>query len=139
MRDDVQQILGATERISGITGQLLAFTRRFANPPQQVELGMLLTAMELHMARAAGAGVTVELAGAGELAVGSGGPGPARRNYSGSDRVWERRPAGPHTRDRWLGNRTRSPSRCRRRRSSPGCMRESSSTMTDGVWTPPGV
>jgi PAS domain S-box-containing protein len=66
MRDDVQQILGATERISGITGQLLAFTRRLANPPQKVEIGMLITAMELHIARAAGPGVTVEIAGAGE-------------------------------------------------------------------------
>jgi signal transduction histidine kinase len=66
VRNDVQQILGATERISGITGQLLAFTRRFANPAQPVELGMLLTAMELHFARAAGADVVVEVSGARE-------------------------------------------------------------------------
>lgn len=65
-RGDIEQILGATERISGITSQLLAFTRRFSNPPQPVELGMLLTAMELHFARAAGPDVVVELAGASE-------------------------------------------------------------------------
>jgi two-component system, cell cycle sensor histidine kinase and response regulator CckA len=65
-RDDVEQILGATERISGITGQLLAFTRRLANPPQPVELGMLITAMELHLAREAGAEVPVELNGSQE-------------------------------------------------------------------------
>jgi PAS domain S-box-containing protein len=66
MRDDVQQILGATERISGITGHILAFARKPANPPQQVELGTLLTSIEEGIAKAAGENVTVEIAGAGE-------------------------------------------------------------------------
>jgi CheY-like chemotaxis protein len=65
MRDDVQQILGATERISGITAHLLGFTRKTANPPQPVELGMLLTSMEERIANAAGENVTVEIGGAG--------------------------------------------------------------------------
>jgi PAS domain S-box-containing protein len=64
MRDDVQQILGATERISGITGSLLSFARKPANQPRQVELGMLLTSMEESIADAAGENTTVEVAGA---------------------------------------------------------------------------
>ena len=74
-RDDVEQILGATERISGITGQMLAFTRRLGNPPQPVELGMLITAMELHLAREAGAEVAVELTGSREPVWASADPG----------------------------------------------------------------
>jgi signal transduction histidine kinase len=78
MRDDVQQILGATERISGITGNLLAFTRKPANPPQQVELGMLVASMEEGIAKAAGENVTVELAGASEPVWASADPAQLR-------------------------------------------------------------
>jgi PAS domain S-box-containing protein len=46
MRGDVQQILGATERISGITGQLLGFTRKLANEAQPVDVSSLLRALE---------------------------------------------------------------------------------------------
>jgi len=74
MRDDVQQILGATERISGITGHLLAFARKPANPPQQVELGALLSSMEERIAKAAGENITVEVAGAGEAVWASADP-----------------------------------------------------------------
>jgi PAS domain S-box-containing protein len=63
MRDDLQQILGATDRVSGITAHLLAFARKTANPPQKVELGALLTSMEERIAKAAGENVTVEIAG----------------------------------------------------------------------------
>ncbi len=66
MRGDLQQILGATERISGITGQLLAFTRRFANPPQPIELGPLFASIEDTLATAVGDGVALELSAAGE-------------------------------------------------------------------------
>jgi len=74
MRDDVQQILGATERISGITGHLLAFARKTANPPQQVELGALLASTEERIAKAAGENVTVEIAGSGAPVWGSADP-----------------------------------------------------------------
>ena len=37
-RGDVEQILAATERISGLTGQLLQFTRKQANPPRPVDV-----------------------------------------------------------------------------------------------------
>ncbi len=75
MRDDIQQILGATERISGITGHLSAFARKTANPPQQVELGELLTSMEERIAKAAGENVTVEIAGASGPVWASADPG----------------------------------------------------------------
>lgn len=74
MRDDVHQILGATERISGITGHLLAFARKPANQPRQADLGMLLTSMEERIAKAAGENVTVEITGAGEPAWASADP-----------------------------------------------------------------
>jgi PAS domain S-box-containing protein len=74
MRGDLQQILGATERISGITGQLLAFTRRLANPPQRIELGPLFASMEEKLAKAAGDDVTLELAAAGEAVWASADP-----------------------------------------------------------------
>jgi hypothetical protein len=74
MRDDVQQILGATERISGITGSLSAFTRKPANQPRQVDLGMLLHSMEERIAKAAGENVTVEITGASEPAWASADP-----------------------------------------------------------------
>ena len=38
LRSDVEQIMEATERISGITGQLLGFTRKLANPAHPVEI-----------------------------------------------------------------------------------------------------
>lgn len=73
-RGDVEQILGATERISGITDQLLAFTRRYANPPRSVEIGLLLSAMGLHFSRAAGVDVVVELLGSNDQVWASADP-----------------------------------------------------------------
>jgi signal transduction histidine kinase len=60
-RGDVEQILAATERISGLTAQLLAFTRRQANPKRPVDVARALAGMEEMIANAAGEGVTVEL------------------------------------------------------------------------------
>jgi two-component system, cell cycle sensor histidine kinase and response regulator CckA len=61
LRSDVEQILGATERISGITGQLLGFTRRLANPPQPVDLGALIAGLEARLPEAAGESVSVAI------------------------------------------------------------------------------
>jgi len=60
MRGDIQQILGASERISGVTGQLLGFTRKLAAEPQPVNVAALLGGMEERIVAAAGATVTVE-------------------------------------------------------------------------------
>ena len=59
MRGDVEQILGATERISGITGQLLGFTRKLANEPHPVEVCGLLRELEDKIV--SGGPVTVEI------------------------------------------------------------------------------
>src|SRR5579862_923561 len=66
LRADVEQILGATERISGITGQLLGFTRRLANPPQPVDLGALITSLEARLPGVAGESVAVAISPAVE-------------------------------------------------------------------------
>jgi hypothetical protein len=46
MRKDIEQILGATERISGITGQLLGFTRRLAKPAEPVNVAAVVSGLE---------------------------------------------------------------------------------------------
>ena len=61
MRGDVEQILAATERISGITGQLLSFTQRHANPPEPLDLGSLVAGLEEKIRQAVGDSVTVEI------------------------------------------------------------------------------
>ena len=60
MRTDVQQILAATERISGITAQLLGYTRRLAAPAKRIDIAALIAKMEPRIAQAAK--VAVELA-----------------------------------------------------------------------------
>ncbi len=65
-REDVEQILGATARISGLTGDLLGFTRRLALPPQPVELGPFMAGVEDKIALAAGEGVALGIAAAAE-------------------------------------------------------------------------
>lgn len=62
MRADVQQILAATERIAGITGQLLEFTHRHANPPARVEVSPIVSGLEEKITAAAGLSVAVEIA-----------------------------------------------------------------------------
>ncbi|MBZ5603427.1 MAG: response regulator [Acidobacteriia bacterium] len=59
MRNDVEQILGATERISGITGQLLGFTRRLANPAEPVDVAALIEKLEERLSP--GEGVKLEI------------------------------------------------------------------------------
>jgi two-component system, cell cycle sensor histidine kinase and response regulator CckA len=58
-REDIGQILGATERIAAITSQLLNFTRRAANPAQPVDLASFFAGIEEKMAQAAGVNVEV--------------------------------------------------------------------------------
>jgi PAS domain S-box-containing protein len=62
MRGDVDQILTATDRISGITAQLLHYTRRQANPPSPVNVTQALVRMEEKIAHEAGAGCVVHVA-----------------------------------------------------------------------------
>jgi two-component system, cell cycle sensor histidine kinase and response regulator CckA len=64
MRDDIEQILGATERISGISGQLLGFTRRAAIPPKPVDVAELAAGLKEKIE--AGAQATVEVEPASE-------------------------------------------------------------------------
>jgi two-component system cell cycle sensor histidine kinase/response regulator CckA len=45
-RSNVEQILEATQRIAGLTAQLLQFTRKQANPPQPVELSGIIAALK---------------------------------------------------------------------------------------------
>jgi PAS domain S-box-containing protein len=62
MRGDVDQILTATDRISGITAQLLHYTRRQANPPAPVNMKHAIAEMEEKIAREAGEGCAVHIA-----------------------------------------------------------------------------
>jgi len=66
-REDVAQILAATERISGLTHQLLEFTRPQAAAPQPMEVTRAIARMEESIAHSAGEGVTVELMLAGPV------------------------------------------------------------------------
>ena len=61
MRGDVDQILTATDRISGITAQLLNFTRRQAHPASPVNVSQLLSQMEEKIAHAAGEGCAAHI------------------------------------------------------------------------------
>ena len=61
MRGDVEQILAATERIAGLTGQLLGFTHRQANLPEAVDVGAIVAGLKDKIAAAAGESVTVEI------------------------------------------------------------------------------
>lgn len=67
LRRDVDQILTATERIAGITEQLLHYTRRQANPASPVNVTQALAKMEEKIAHAAGEGCASESAPAGEV------------------------------------------------------------------------
>ena len=61
LRADVQEILSATERISGLTGHLLAFTRRQASAAETFDVSEMLNALEGALKQAAGPKVTLEL------------------------------------------------------------------------------
>jgi two-component system, cell cycle sensor histidine kinase and response regulator CckA len=62
MRADVQQIMTATERIAGITAQLLEFTHRHANLPHPVDVLSILSGLENKITEAAGSSIAVEIA-----------------------------------------------------------------------------
>ena len=62
VRADVDQILNAAGRISGLAGQLLNVTRRQANEPAPLDLAKMLAGLEEKIARAAGSLVSVEVA-----------------------------------------------------------------------------
>jgi len=64
MRGDVDQILTATDRISGIAAQLLNYTRRQANPASPVNVTRTLAHLEEKIAQAAGEGCAVHIASA---------------------------------------------------------------------------
>src|SRR5664279_4473247 len=61
MRADVEQILAATERISGLTGRLLEFTRVKAEAPEPVDVARVIAEIAEKIAASAGEAITVEL------------------------------------------------------------------------------
>lgn len=65
MRGDIEQILSASERISGVTEQLLGFTRKLAGDPQPLNVGKLIAGLEERIHAAAGASVALEVAAIG--------------------------------------------------------------------------
>ena len=58
-RADLEQILTATQRIGGVTGQLLQFTRKQSADTQKMELGSVIAGCEERVASAAGDAVTL--------------------------------------------------------------------------------
>ena len=62
LRADVQEILTATERMSGLTSQLLSFARRQAAPPAPVDLPKLLGSIEPRLRSVLGKQIELELA-----------------------------------------------------------------------------
>ncbi|HVO99693.1 MAG TPA: response regulator [Bryobacteraceae bacterium] len=63
VRGDVEEILSATGRISGITTQLLHFTRKQAFPAEPMNVTQVLEHMDEPIAQAAGEGVAIHLTG----------------------------------------------------------------------------
>ena len=61
MRGDIDQILTAANRISGITTQLLRFTHRQAHPQSPVNVSQWLSRMEERIAHAAGLGCAAHI------------------------------------------------------------------------------
>ena len=61
LRADVQEILTATERVNGLTSQLLAFTRRPPASPSAIDLGGTLKAMQQSLREALEPGIELEL------------------------------------------------------------------------------
>jgi len=66
-RADLDQILQATQRIGGVTGQLLQFTRKQANSPQALELSGWLGKLKPKLVRAAGPGMPLEMSASAPL------------------------------------------------------------------------
>ena len=61
LRTDIQEILAATERMSGLTGQLLAFARRQVAVTNSVVLEPLLENLSRRLSARLGAGISLEL------------------------------------------------------------------------------
>ena len=69
LRTDVQEILTATERMTGLTSQLLSFARRQATPAGIVELETLLGTVQQYLRVLLGAGTELEVRLSTELNV----------------------------------------------------------------------
>jgi two-component system cell cycle sensor histidine kinase/response regulator CckA len=63
LRGDAEHILEATSRLAIIAGQLNAYTRRSARPARRVDLRGFFAEIEADIARVAGAGVSLDIAG----------------------------------------------------------------------------
>src|ERR1051326_4396247 len=61
LRTDVQEILNATGRISALTNELLAFTRRQAPAPEILGLSEVVSALEEALRKIAGPGMAIEI------------------------------------------------------------------------------
>lgn len=61
LRNDIQEILTATTRMTALAGQLLGFTRSLAKAPVKVSLSHVLTGLRERLQAAAGEGIEVEL------------------------------------------------------------------------------
>jgi two-component system cell cycle sensor histidine kinase/response regulator CckA len=61
LRNDIQEILTATTRMTELAGHLLGFTRSLAKTPSKVSLSHVLTGLRERLQAAAGEGVEVEL------------------------------------------------------------------------------
>ena len=61
LRADVQEVLTATERMTGLTNQLLSFARRQAAPAGQVELEALLSTVQQYLRVLLGEGAELEV------------------------------------------------------------------------------
>ena len=87
MRSDVEQILSATDRISGITAQLLHYTRRQANPPVPVNVTQALARIEEKIVHEAGEVVrgAYRVTAWGRCGLGNGRGSATRRDCSGAD------------------------------------------------------
>ncbi len=61
LRADVEQIVAAAERMSGLAGRLLGFAQRQANPPGVINVPRAIARLKEKIARAVGDRVAVEL------------------------------------------------------------------------------
>jgi len=80
-RAGLEQILQAAERASGLTRQLLAFSRQQALEPRVLDLNQLVREMEKMLRRLIGEDLQVITRLADKPAAGQGGSGPARTGH----------------------------------------------------------
>jgi PAS domain S-box-containing protein len=67
-REDVEMVLSASERATGLTRQLLAFSRRQVTQPREVDLNALVTGLEPMLRRLIGEDIRVTSSTCGEPA-----------------------------------------------------------------------